>query len=471
MLRFSMLAALALLSASTPASAQAPKKQPNILWIIAEDMGPHWGCYGTKEVSTPNLDRLAARGVRYSRFYTTAPVCSPSRSAFMTGMYQTTIGAHNHRSHRTTPHPLPEGVRLLTQWMGDAGYFTANVVTFPATIKGLKGAGKTDWNFTFTGKAFDSSDWSDLKKHQPFFAQVNLSDSHRAFTAPKHADPAKVTLPPYVPDHPIAREDMAKYLDEVTNFDRLVGLILAQLEADGLADDTIVVIFGDNGECHVRGKQFCYEEGLHVPCLVHFPKNVPAPKHYQPGKVDDRLLMSIGLAPTMLALGGGKVPPRMQGQPFLGDQAGSPRQYVFGARDRCDMTVMRHRTVRDDRYRYIRNFTPDTPFLAYNAYKIRSYPVWTLLPKLHAEGKLTPEQAILCAPTMPKEELYDLETDPHQIRNLAASAKHAETLTRLRGVLEEWIVQTDDQGRFPEPKEVIQRESAEKKAEKKKKKG
>jgi N-sulfoglucosamine sulfohydrolase len=469
MFRISLLTALSLFLAISPAAAQAPqppKKQPNILWIIAEDMGPHWGCYGTKEVSTPNLDRLAAQGVRYARFYTTCPVCSPSRSAFMTGMYQTTIGAHNHRSHRTTPHPLPEGVRLLTHWMGDAGYFTANVVAFPKGIKGLKGAGKTDWNFTFTGKAFDSADWNDLKKHQPFFAQVNLSDSHRAFTAPKHADPAKVKLPPYVPDHPVAREDMAKYLDEVTNFDRLVGMILAQLEADGLADDTIVVIFGDNGEAHVRGKQFCYEEGLHVPCLVHFPKNVPAPKHYQPGRVDDRLLMAIDLAPTMLALGGAKVPPKMQGQPFLGDQAGPPREYVFGARDRCDMTVMRHRPVRDDRYRYIRNFTPETPFLAYNAYKIRSYPVWTLLPKLHAEGKLTPEQAVLCAPTMPKEELYDLKADPHQVRNLAESPEHTATLRRLRGVLEEWIVQTDDQGRFPESKEVIQRESAEKKKKK-----
>jgi N-sulfoglucosamine sulfohydrolase len=470
MLRLSLLTVSLLVAGVVPAAAESagaqPKKQPNILWIIAEDMGPHWGCYGTKEVSTPNLDRLAAQSVRYSRFYTTAPVCSPSRSAFMTGMYQTTIGAHNHRSHRTTPHPLPDGVRLVTQWIGDAGYFTANVVALPKGIKGLKGTGKTDWNFQYTGKAFDSSDWNDLKKNQPFFAQINLSDSHRAFTAPKHADPAKVKLPPYVPDHPIAREDMAKYLDEVTNFDRLVGLILAQLEADGLADDTIVVIFGDNGECHVRGKQFCYEEGLHVPCLVHFPKNVPAPKHYQPGKVDERLLMSIDLAPTMLALGGAKIPPKMQGQPFLGDQAGPPRQYVFGARDRCDMTVMRHRTVRDDRYRYIRNFTPDTPFLAYNAYKIRSYPVWTLLPKLHAEGKLTPEQAVFCAPTMPKEELYDLDADPHQIRNLAESAKHAETLRRLRGVLEEWIVQTDDQGRFPETKDVIERESAEKKKKK-----
>jgi arylsulfatase A-like enzyme len=394
--------------------------------------------------------------VRYTRFYTTAPVCSPSRSAWMTGMYQTSIDAHNHRSHRVVPKKLPEGVRLLSEWLRDAGYFTANVVAFP---RGLKGTGKTDWNFQHAGKAFDSADWTDLKKHQPFFAQVNLSDSHRAFTAPKHADPAKVFLPPYVPDHPIVREDMAKYLDEVTNFDRLVGLILAQLEEDGLADSTIIVIFGDNGEAHVRGKQFCYEEGLHVPLLIHWPKSFAAPKHYQPGAVDERLLEAIDLAPTMIDVAGAKVPPKMQGQVFLGDRAGPPKKYVFGARDRCDMTVMRIRSVRDDRYRYIRNFTPDTPFFAYNAYKEKQYPVWTLMPKLYKEGKLNEVQAFLCQPKMPKEELYDLHTDPHQIKNLASAEAHQETLRRLRQVLENWIEQTNDHGRTLEPPDVVERES------------
>src|SRR5688572_25343815 len=240
-IRWTLLAALLPAFAAPAAADQAPgagAKKPNILWIIAEDMGPHFACYGTKEVFTPNLDALAKKGVRYTRFYTTAPVCSTSRSAFMTGMYQTTIGAHNHRSHRFVPHPLPDGVRLLSHWMRDAGYFTANITVMPAGVA-VKGAGKTDWNFEVKGKAFDSDRWEDLSKHQPFFAQINLSDSHRPFTAPKHADPAKVFLPPFTPDHPVAREDMAKYLDEVTDFDTLVGLILRQLEADRLADNTI----------------------------------------------------------------------------------------------------------------------------------------------------------------------------------------------------------------------------------------
>lgn len=450
-------ACLSAIALAAPVCADAPKR-PNILWLIAEDMGPHFGCYGTKEVSTPNLDRLAAKGVRYTRFYTTAPVCSTSRSAIMTGMYQTTIGAHNHRSHRHIPHRLPDGVRLLSHWMRDAGYFTANIVVMPKTLQ-FKGTGKTDWNFAFEGKAFDSDRWEDLKKNRPFFAQINFSDSHRAFNAAKHADPAKVTLRPYEPDHPITREDMAKYLDEVTRFDRLVGLVLQQLEADGLADDTIIIVFADNGECHVRGKQFCYEEGLRVPLVIHWPKNFPAPKHVQSGVVDERLLMAIDLAPTMLDIAGAKVPPKMQGRVFLGDRAGPRREYVFGARDRCDMTVMRIRAVRDDRYRYIRNFTPETPFLAYNAYKERSYPVWTLLPKLHKEGKLTPPQAFLCQPRMPDEELYDLHKDPHQIQNLAKSAEHEAVLRRLRTVLETWIEQSNDQGRTLEPADVVERES------------
>jgi len=191
------------------ASAQ---KRPNILWLIAEDFGQHLGCYGTKEVWTPNLDRVAKEGVRYTRFFTTAPVCSPSRSAFMTGMYQTTIGAHNHRSHRDDGYTLPPGVRVLSDWMREAGYFTANIRDLPKEC-GFKGTGKTDWNFSYTGKPFDSADWADLKGHQPFYAQINFQETHRKFNAPPRADPAKVQLPPYYPDHPVTRADWAKYLD------------------------------------------------------------------------------------------------------------------------------------------------------------------------------------------------------------------------------------------------------------------
>lgn len=246
---------LGLLGLSWPAHGA---DKPNILWLVAEDFGQYLGCYGTQEVWTPNLDRLAAGGVRYDRFFS-GHVCSPSRSAFNTGMYATTIGAHNH--HTTNKQPLPEGVKVLSQWLRDAGYFTANIREMPVAC-GIIGTGKTDWNFRVEGKPFDSDKWSDLPTHQPFYAQFNFSETHRSFTAPKKADPAQVEIPPYYPDHPVTREDWAKYLDETTELDRKVGILLGQLKKDGLADNTLVVFFGDNGPSHVRGKESCHEEGL-----------------------------------------------------------------------------------------------------------------------------------------------------------------------------------------------------------------
>jgi arylsulfatase A-like enzyme len=436
------------------ASAEAPR--PNILWLIAEDFGPHLGCYGTKEVATPVLDAMAARGMRFTRYYTTAPVCSPSRSAFNTGMYQTTIGAHNHRSHRDDGYTLPKDVKLISERMREAGYFTANVRQLPAEA-GFRGAGKTDWNFLPPEKPFDSDQWDDLKAHQPFYAQLNFQETHRTFHAPAHADPAKVEIPPYYPDHEITRKDWAGYLDAATELDRKIGKVMELLKRDGLLENTVICFVGDNGQAHVRGKQFCYEEGLNVPFILQWPAALAAPRGLVSGSVSDRLLMSIDLTATSLNLAGVPKPAGMQGQVFLGMNAEPARQYVFGARDRCDETVFRLRTVRDVRYRYIRNFTPDRPFLQANAYKEKQYPVWNLIKELAAQDKLTPAQAVLAAPTMPEEELYDMQSDPHEIQNLTQSSKpeHQEALERLRGVLTQWIEETNDQGRVPESEEVV----------------
>lgn len=447
----SFVCAALIFFATVPAIA-APAARPNILWLIAEDFGPALECYGQGNVSTPHLDRLAREGVRYDRFYTTSPVCSPSRSAFMTGMYQTTIGAHHHRT--TDKKPLPEGVRVLSHLLREAGYFTANVRKLPDSL-GFAGTGKTDWNFVSPGPGFDSDDWSELKSHQPFYAQINFHETHRKFNGANKADPAKIDLPPYYPDHPIARQDYARYLDAAMELDRKVGLILDELNKDGLAENTVIVFFGDNGEAHVRGKQFCYEEGLRVPLIIRCPKSFASFQHFRPGTVDDRLLEAIDLAPTMLTLAGADIPTKMQGRTFLGSKAGEPKQFVFGGRDRCGEAAMRHRTVRDGRYRYIRNFTPEVPLLAPSNYKETQYPVWNLLKKLNAEGKLTPAQAALCAPRMPEEELYDLHADPHEIRNLVHSDNPGDqaTLKTLRRVLEKWIKDTNDQGRFAESSE------------------
>lgn len=467
-----MIRALLLLGLAAAAPLHAQEKRPNILWLIAEDFGPHLGCYGTKEVSTPVLDAMAAKGMRFTRFYTTAPVCSPSRSAFNTGMYQTTIGAHNHRSHRDDGYTLPKGVKLISERMKEVGYFTANVKEMPAAA-GIKGTGKTDWNFSAPKQPFDSEKWDDLKAHQPFYAQVNFQETHRTFHGPPHADPAKVEIPPYYPDHEVTRKDWAQYLDAATELDRKIGKIMELLQRDGLLENTIICFFGDNGQAHVRGKQFCYEEGLNVPLILSWPAGIPAPAGYEAGQATDRLLMSIDLTATSLSLAGVKKPEGMQGQVFLGAAAEPPREYVFGARDRCDMTVFRFRTVRDARYRYIRNFTPDRPFLQFNAYKEKQYPVWNLIKELAAQDKLTPEQAVLAAPTMPEEELYDLQADPYELRNLARSnqPEHRAALERLSGVLTNWIEQTNDQGRIPEPEDVARNEGSTKGPQPEKKKG
>ncbi|HVJ80572.1 MAG TPA: sulfatase [Planctomycetia bacterium] len=437
------------------ALAGAAEHKPNVLWLVAEDLGPHLACMGTKEVWTPNLDLMAREGMLYRRCFATCPVCSPSRSAFMTAMYQTAIEAHQHRSHRDDGKGPPPGVTLVSERFRKAGIKTGNLRALPPEFE-FRGTGKTDWNFHWPTPPFDFSRWDEMKASQPFFAQLNFSETHRKFTAPKKADPAKVEIPPYYPDHPVTRRDWAEYLDALSELDRKIGLVLARLERDGLAENTIVVFFGDNGQAHVRGKQFCYDSGLNVPLVVRWPKGIAAPAGYQPGTTSDRLVELIDVGPTCLTLAGAGKPRGVNGQVFLGTEADPPRRYAFGARDRCDETPFRFRTVRDERFRYIRNFTPDKPFLQSNQYKERSYPVWNLLKELHAAGKLTPAAEFLCQPTMPEEELYDTVSDPHETVNLAKDAKYQADRARLRTELEKWIEATNDGGRNQEPESLIQ---------------
>jgi arylsulfatase A-like enzyme len=365
-------------------------------------------------------------------------------------MYATTIGAHQHRTKNKSP--LPEGVRILPDRLREAGYFTGNIVKFPESA-GVKGTGKTDWNFIQQSPAFDTRDWADLKSHQPFYAQVNFNETHRDFRAPPVADSAKVVLPPYYPDHPVIRQDWAAYLDSTRDLDRKVGRVLAQLTADGLDHNTIIVLLGDNGQVHIRGKQFLYEEGVHVPLIIRWPPALSPPAGFTPGQEDPRLISSIDLTASTLSWAGVAKPAGLQGRIFLGPQAEAPRDLVFSARDRMDETVMRHRAVRDDRYRYIKNFTPEKPFFSPNAYKAKQYPAWNLIQQLHQEGKLNAVQEILCQPRMPEEELYDLQSDPHQINNLARSAspEHQAALTKLRSAVTDWMESTRDRGRLPDP--------------------
>ena len=441
--------------------------RPNILWIIAEDMGPELGVYGTPEVRSPNLDTLAQRGTLYTRAFTNSPVCSSSRSSFNTGMYATSIGAHNHRSHRRNdpssyPFPLPEGVRLVSEWLRDAGYFTANVVEFPDGVD-FQGTGKTDWNFTPSSEPFDGDAWEQLAANQPFYAQVNFPETHRGrewneahLNVAMPADPDAVEIPPYYPDHPVTRQDWAQYLNTVMALDRKVGVVLELLQRDGLADSTVVVFMGDHGRAMVRGKQWPYDSGLHVPLMVYWPPSMRPPEQYAAGKVDEQLVAAIDVAATTLAIAGISKPAGMQGRVFLGPDAEPPHRYLFGGRDRGDETVDRVRTVRTDRYRYIRNFMPERPFLQTNRYKETFYPVIWVLRSLHAEGRLTLAQAYLMAPSRPEEELYDLQVDPYEIANLVGSADHQEVLRELRTELSRWIAESGDRGSEAEDPAVVE---------------
>jgi arylsulfatase A-like enzyme len=286
------------------------EERPNVLWIIAEDMGPELGAYRAlgnelaTGVRTPSLDRLAQEGMLYTHTFTTSPVCSPSRSAFNTGMYQTTISAHEHRSHRPGdpspyPFPLPDSVRLVNDWLHHAGFFTGNITQFPDSLA-LEGTGKTDWNFSYDGEPFDTERWSELAARQPFYAQVNFSETHRggAWQAAQESveepvDPDKVTIPPYYPDHPVVRREWAEYLNTVMALDRKVGTVLDLLEAEGLADNTVVMFFADHGRAMVRGKQWPYDSGLRVPLIVRWPEGRAAPDGYAAGQTSDQLISAI----------------------------------------------------------------------------------------------------------------------------------------------------------------------------------
>jgi len=450
--RFMKLSGAALAGATLAGCAPGSKAPaPNVVWITAEDMCPELGCYGNRLVTTPNIDRLAAQGVRFSHAFATAPVCSAVRSATITGMYQTSIGAHNHRSHRDDGYTLPHGIKLVTDYFREAGYFTALAKGEIAPGAGTNA--KTDFNFQ-AEKPFDGSDWNQRQAGQPFFIHINFQEAHRgpawdrARKRPNLVDPARVELPPYYADHPVVRDDWANYLDSINLLDEKVGAVLQRLEDEGLVENTIVFFFADHGRCLFRGKQFCYDGGLHIPLIVRWPGQLKA------GSVNGQLVNNIDITATALQLAGITPPEHMEGRVILGKKAAKEREYVVSARDRCDETVDRIRSVRTRRYKYIRNFYPERPYSQLNRYKESRYAPLPLMRQLHKDGKLTPAQALFFAPTRPKEELYDLQNDPHEVHNLADSPERQKILKRLRGYLERWIEETGDLGAIPEPQEI-----------------
>lgn len=431
--------------------------RPNILWIVAEDMSDNWSCYGETTIHTPNIDQLAAEGELFENAFVTAPVCSPSRSALITGMYQTTIGAHNHRSQNIKgkaggnesyykSFQLPEEVPFLPKLFKEAGYYTVIGNEPDAAIYEAvsQKPGKTDYNFEWDHNWYDSHDWQGRQPGQPFFAQIQLrGGKYRDIEVENPVDPAKVKLPPYYPDDEVLRNDWAQYLNSILHLEQVVKDIMNRLEAENIADSTVIFLFTDHGISHLRGKQFLYEDGIKIPLIVKWPGVT------QPETRRKDLVSHIDIAATTLYMAGIPLPEVIQGQAFYGEYY-QPRTYIFAARDRCDETVDLIRAIRTERFKYIHNFFPFKPHAQPNQYKNRKIIVQHMR-KLYSDGQLKPQTARYFEPVRPIEELYDLQNDPFEMHNLARDTDYLDTLQNLQELLFTTIHTTQDLGFLPEP--------------------
>jgi len=417
-------------------------QRPNVLWITSEDNSPYLGCYGDPLAQTPNLDRLAAEGVRYRHAFANAPVCSSARSTLITGMYASSLGVHNHRSRVA----IPAEFKLYPEHLRAAGYYCTN-------------NSKTDYNVANAGQPWDeSSRRAHYKKRaagQPFFAVFNFTTSHESQVAPKpgkttfRVPPDQVMLPPYHPDTPDIRRDWANYYDQMTLLDEQVGKLLAELDDAGLADDTIVFYYADHGGALPRGKRNLHDSGTRVPLIVRFPKKWAHLAPAKPGAWVDDPVSFVDLPATVFSLCGVPIPKHYEGRPFLGEQKAAPRQHVFLFRGRMDERYDTARAVRDGRFRYVRNYSPHRPWGQHYSYPFQVLPS---MRSWHAEflaGRCNEAQAAYWKPK-PPEELYRIADDPFELRNCVGQPQHAADVARLRAALRAEILATRDTGFIPE---------------------
>lgn len=438
----STLPLIALLMIGWQPQALSAQDRPNIIWLMAEDIGPDIECYGMEAVNTPHLNKLAVEGIRFENCFVTNPICSPSRSAMMVGTHQNKINAHHHRSNRQVP--LDKAYQPFTYHLRKAGY---------TTILGHHGVmqkgRKTDVNFKhqaigpWDGETqfglFDKFDTFE-KADEPFFAQIQLKVTHRGDwwnevrAKSKHpVDPDKVVLPPYMADHPVVRLDWAKYLDQIEYMDDEVGMIRQELEDKGLADNTILIFIGDNGRCNIRGKGYLHDPGLHIPLIVHYPKR------YQGGQVRADVVSATDITASILDAAGLKVPEYMTGRPVF--EKKSKRRFSYGARDLWDEIEEQSRAISSHKWKYIRHDKPEVPFDAHQAYLEFYRPAVHVMRTLHEQGQLKPHERLFFEPTKPKEELYNLALDPHELNNLAAQPDYAKLIKKLRKKLTRYEAQ------------------------------
>lgn len=429
---------------SVPSLTHAFQSQrPNILWLTTEDIGPHLHACGDDYSMTPNLDRLAARGCLYNNAWSNAPVCAPARTTIISGVYPTATGSEHMRSMTR----MPAGWKMFPGYLREAGYYCSNNA-------------KEDYNLEKPEGTWDDSSktahWRNRPAGRPFFAVFNNEVTHesqiRKSAANKHFihDPAKARIPAYQPDTAEVRKDWAQYYDNITTMDTQVQTRLDELEKDGLLQDTIILFFGDHGAGMPRSKRFPYDSGLHVCILAVFPEKYRhlAPKDYVSGGRSNRLVGFVDLAPTMLSLAGIKPPDFYQGQAFSGPYEAPSRTYSFGFRGRMDERYDLMRTARDQRYMYIRNYNPHKIYGQYIAYMWET-PTTAVWDRMYRAGELKPPQTYFWE-TKPPEELYDLQNDPDEVKNLAASPQFRSTLERFRKAHRAHELHVKDVGLLPE---------------------
>jgi len=441
------LAGLAILSA-LPVAGYAQKIQsqsPNILWLVSEDNSAWFThCYGNGLATTPNIDRLASQGFQYTHAYATCPVCAPARNTILTGVY----AASNGNEHMRSTFPTSGTVRGYVEYLRGAGYYCTNNA-------------KTDYNTSDPRfeKEWDESSYKAHYKNRPdgkpFFAVFNCMTSHESSihrSTPsdelRHR-PEEVLLPPYCPDTPEMRHDWAQYYDRIEDMDAWVGEKLQELEESGLAENTIVFYYGDNGGVLARSKRFVYETGTQIPLVIRIPEKYsylyPAGS---PGQKVERLVNFVDLVPTLLSIAGITVPDYLQGNAFLGRQKTRDPKYTFMTRQRMDERYDLVRAVRDRQYRYIRNYMPNRITLQHVAYLFNA-PSARSWSEAYRKGKTDSVQSLAFLPR-PAEELYDTENDPWETNNLAGDPAYRKVLKRMRRAMDRWRMEVRDAGVIPE---------------------
>jgi arylsulfatase A-like enzyme len=424
-------------------------ERPNILWLMSEDCSPHGEAYGDPLARTPTIDRLAREGVLFENAFCTSPICAPSRFSLITGVYASSCGpAHQMRAIAHVP---PEVATYAALMRGHGYYCTNN--------------SKTDYNSDIDPNAIwdESSDfahWRNRPEGAPFLAVFNADDTHESAifqeASPLGVEPAKITyaspdevrVPAYLPDTPEIRADIARYYTAIEKVDTIFAGLIGELEQDGLVRDTVIIYSSDHGGVGPRSKRFCYDDGLRVPLIVRVPERFAHMSPWRPGERVDTAVSHIDVAPTLLALGGADIPATMQGRPLFGSAAKPPVGLAFGGRNRAGARYDMVRTIRDSRYRYIRNYAPHRPHGQHSGYmwRAKGYQSWETE---HLAGVLSPVQEAFWQEKA-AEEFYDTEADPDEVDNIISAPEHAGRIARMRALLDEHILAVNDNGFIPE---------------------